>query len=277
MTHRNRFWAPPNLSKLSHFLRAAPIASALVAAGLFMAPVTAGAASPPSANSTGSSWTFFPVTVNLANATASTVQGSIGADGGCSFSSSGIGVSGGAPSTQIETGIDFSTCTATFISGSPIASVSTAAAGTVTSVSTKSTPPASGVDPNAAQNNQWLDPLGIQVNAQGQTLNWTTNGSIDTSWTETTSWSYLSIDGWSPRWRYDNSTGSSPANSMSNSSFQNGVFCLGLTNYAYFGWNGSSRVNDTLFGYANGTYSWAYTDYDNGACSGLLHHGHTNS
>ena len=268
-----KYWGP------SKIMRVVPVAVVLGIFGLLATPIAASAETTVTVSNTGASWTYFPVNVTLANPISTTVHGTVAPGGGCIFKGSGSGISGAGSSTQIETAIDVASCTAVFESGSPVGTPSNVVAtGTSSSTSTKGTPAAGGdTDPSATQNNQWLDPLGIQVNAQAQTVNWTTDGSQDTSWNETVNWSWLSADGWTTRWTSDNSNGGQPANSLANSSFQNSIFCAPFTTYSYFGWNGTSPVNDELYGYADGTYSWNYTDYVNGGCSTLLHHGHTDS
>ena len=280
-------------------IRILPLASLIGFVAVSGPSAPANATSARDSNPTSSGWTYFPATVNLTNVSYKTIPGMVSSSGECILTDSGVGIVGSSPTTEIETAENPSTCQVTYELGTPSSSATSNPAGTTTTTSTKqfssvgivpgtstssSTKQFSSVgiipdivsfNVSAYQNNQWLDPFGIQVSAQQQNLNWTSNGVGDTAWTESVSWSRLTLDGWSTRWTYDNSNRTAPANSLANSSFQNSLFCAPYTTYSYFGWNGSSRINDPLVGYPDGTYSWAYDDPVNGCCVDLLHHGHT--
>lgn len=272
-----------NLLILRRYTRALAFVGIIAILATCEVPVAASADSPPSLNTSQTGWVYYPVTVAITNAVTTTVQGVVGSNGGCGFSQFGNGESGGVQSTSIQIGLNISTCQAMFETG-----ISTGAmavpAGTVTTTDTKSTTigahptPGSLTGYSANQNNQWLDPFGIQLDAMAQTVNWISNGTTDTSWSETPSYSRYWQDGWKVRWTNDNSNGSEPANSLANSSDQNNIFCAPYTTYGYFGWiDGLGKVNDYVYGYANGTYAWSSVDFVNGGCTSLIHHGHTNS
>jgi len=249
---------------------------------LALAPGHAGAATLQAADTTPpptAGWTYYPVGATLINTTTTTLTGTA-IDGGCEYD---VTASGTAATTEetVEVGENASTCTAQFESGTPTdfttdTTEPSGSADTSTNdsgLASNATP--TGTDPSSYQDNKWLDPLGIQVNAQEQWLSWNT-GYCNVSWTAKWKWSWLG-DGWSMRWS-DHSAGSdcSRAINRADSAFRNPVFCVGVTTYTYFGWNESTttRVSDNLRGYYNGSWEWDYHDFKNGGCSGLLHHGH---
>jgi hypothetical protein len=203
----------------------------------------------------------------------------VGADGGCEYDVSGSGTASVTTET-VQTGEDTSTCTAQFTSGTPTdlttdttdPSGSTADSSSTTDATSTS---ATTYSHSIYQNNKWLDPVGIQVNAQEQWFHWNTGNCVG-AWAASWKWSWLSGDGWSKRWG-DSSVGTSCGSDTvkTDSAFQNGVFCAGFTTYTYFGWNGSAKEPDTITGQSNGGWAWAYHDYKNGAvCNDLLHHSH---
>lgn len=255
-----------------------------LAAVVFMSPVVANAQSTSSQAGTSSQggWIYYPLGVTLQNPQITTVAGTV-SDGGCQFSESGNGRAASV-SYEVEVALDPATCTAQFETGTPAAT----SASSAPNGSSSATGSASGVaraatarttataDPSTYQDNQWLDPFGIQVNAQEQWLSWTT-GYCRISWSAKWKWSWLSGDGWSTRWT-DSSAGANCSRAIvsTDSAFKNGIFCAGVTTYSYFGWNNSTKTKtpDHLRGYYDGTYEWDYQDFVNGGCSSLLHHGH---
>jgi len=253
-------------------------AATVLVAALFMSPVAANAQS----TSSHGRWIYYPLGVTLQNAKFTTVAGTK-SDGGCQFSESGRGGPTSVSLYEVEVALDPSTCTAKFETGTPATSASSAprgssstggsASGVVSSTTARTTAVA---DPSSYQDNQWLDPFGIQVNAQEQWLSWTT-GYCNISWSAKWKWSWLSADGWSTRWT-DSSAGANCSRAIvsTDSAFKNGIFCSGVTTYSYFGWNNSTKTKtpDHLRGYYDGTYEWDYQDFVNGGCSSLLHHGH---
>jgi hypothetical protein len=258
--------------------------------GAFAAIATGGTAQADSGGAAGgtgstSGITYFPAGIQFASSQTVTKVGKRSTTGGCEFSGSGSGTAESATNVEVETSVDPSTCTATFEEGTPVAGATLGSGNqnsSSTSTSSASTAAANvtaaaKTDPTAYQDNQWLDPLGIQLNAQEQFFNWNTNGSCVTSWSETTKWSWY-FDGWSPRWRNDNSggVGCNEDWSYSNSAFQNGIFCAFVTTYTYFGYDSTKNqlTGDKLAGFPDGHYSWSYQDFVNGGCSSLIHHGH---
>jgi hypothetical protein len=232
--------------------------------------------------STDSGWVYYPLGVSLQDPTITTVNGTP-SDGGCQFSESGRGASSTSV-VEVEIALDPSTCTAQFERGAPTSAIAPSAPGPSASDGTLSGSGSSGAsavqgastDPKSYQDNQWLDPFGIQVNAQEQWITWTTGSCVPSAtWNWKLSW--LSGDGWSKRWD-DNSEHLYCAYFVlaNDSAFTNSIFCGGLHTYTYFGWNDSTKTKtpDHLRGYHDGSYEWDYHDFHNGGCANLLHHGH---
>jgi hypothetical protein len=256
---------------------------------LFILPSGTATAAPaqPSADTTG--WVYYPLSVTLTNTTTYFVNGTL-TDSGCQFSQSGDGDGSSAGvSEEVQIGENPATCTAEFESGTPtnFAGDTSPPSGSLTqsaSASGLAAPGAtapSAVDPSIYQDEQWLDPFGIQVNAQEQWLSWTT-GHCNISWNAKWKWSWLN-DGWGVLWTdHRASNDCSRAVNRADSSFSNALFCNivtgkgGAVTFTYFGWDNTtkSKVWDHLIGYDNGAWHWDYSDFANGGCSNLLHHGH---
>lgn len=238
--------------------------------------------------STPISWTYYPVGTTLSGSTTTTVVGTVGADGGCEYDLSNSGT-GSVTTEEIETAESTSTCTAQFTTGvptdftgdttSPSGSAADAdATDSTTTVTTPTVTPgvvATTYGHSIYQDNKWLDPVGIQVNAQEQWFHWNSGGCVG-AWAASWKWSWLSADGWAKRWGDSSvATGCGSDTVKSDSAFQNTPFCAGITTYTYFGWNGTGKVADTLTGTNTGGWAWSYHDYKNGStCNNLLHHGH---
>jgi hypothetical protein len=265
--------------------------AALVGTALVMSASAASASATHSSVSSGgngsvSGWVYYPLGVTLSNSTITTVNGTA-VNGGCQYSESASG-SGAVSSEEIQIAENPSTCTAQFETGTPtnLAADTSAPSGSL-SVSVKDSGFASSTvrapstsDPKIYQDDQWLDPFGIQVNAQEQWLTWTT-GYCNISWSASAKWSWLN-DGWAKleghgSWGAD----CSHAFNRAHSAFDNAVFCAIVTGgsgpptFTYFGYsNPSTIVWDHLKGYYDGTYAWDYTDSKGGGCNSFLHHGH---
>ncbi len=246
--------------------------------------VSAGASGTASSKDASGNWIYYPVNEALTNQATLHVQGTIGRDGSCIFESSGARNAQDGALSKIETGLNTATCQAIFITGTPTTSSGTVPVGgsSVTTSKSFALGSASGPDiisfqTSAYQNLSWIDPVGMQVTHEDQSLTWTSNGSEDTGWSQNVDFWYRGITGWAPRWEYDNSTGTQPANVLSNSSYINQLFCAPWTVYTYFGWDGSQRVNDYLYGYSDGSYTYGATLVANGnsACTVMLHSAQT--
>lgn len=244
---------------------------------------------PPAA---ASSWVYYPVGVHLSGVIQTTVQGSRSADGSCIISASGQGKgkAGGPARAVIEVGYDAATCQAKYDSGTlpsstSIPSPNSTYPGYSTQVESGSIPatPTSQPDPAAYQDNQWLDPFGIQVDAQEQWINWSVSGGCDTYISWTTKWSTYP-DGWYKNWSHNpgyancSSAGSHPSSEMSNSYFCAAInLGAGTTTHVWFGDISGTVYGDHLVGYPNGSYYWSYNDSKSGGCNSMLHHGHIDS
>ena len=248
----------------------------LASVGTASAATTHSNDSSPSGPASG--MVYYPLGVTLTNPTTTTVTGTA-SSGGCAYSESGAG-SASVTSVEIEVAENPATCTAQFETGTP----TNLAAGTAepsgsldTNASASSTAtPASG-DPSIYQDNQWLDPFGIQVNAQQQWLNWGTGGCVG-SWSASSKWSWYN-DGWSKLSGHMTANKNcSRALNSAYSSFDNALFCTiitgqpGAVTFTYFGKTNASA--DNLTGYNNGRWAWNYNDAKSGGCNNLLHHGH---
>jgi hypothetical protein len=205
-----------------------------------------------------------------------TVTGTLVKDG-CAFDVSGSGPARNAQTEDVEIGEDTATCTATFEVGTPtdIAAATALPAGSHVSSTSASTGSAKPSSPSSYQDNKWLDPLGIQVNAQEQWLTWTESRchvSAKASW----KWFWFD-DGWLKL----NGSGKlgttcTQATSDAGAGFDNAVFCdvitgqPGIPTFTEFGY----KKADVLTGTYTGGWAWSYDDDKSGGCSGLLHHGH---
>jgi hypothetical protein len=228
-----------------------------------------------------SGWVHFPVGASLSNPTIVTRVGNPVAGGGCVFHSQGTGTVGNPARAEIEIALDPANCLAQWESGTLPASTTgtpTAGAGANSALATTQAgvlPSAS--DPNAYMENQWLDPFGIQVSAQQQSLSWTIGGNCITGYSQSTSWSWY-WDGWYPLFRSNNLPGYNCDEAWSNSysGFENDDFCAFNYTTTYFGW-ASGFIGDYLEGTNSGTYWWSTYDATGGNCTWLLHHGHVDA
>jgi hypothetical protein len=250
----------------------------MLAALFLVSAAPAHAATPRNSADSTSGWVYYPVGATLTNPTTTTVTGTP-ANGGCEYDASGAG-SGGSDtqSEAIQTGENASTCTAQFEVGTPtnVTADTTPPSGSLSdSTSASGTPAATSSDPSSYQDNKWLDPFGIQVNAQEQWLSWT-KSYCHIAWSARWKWSWY-FDGWAKEYGSGNASANcTRAINNGDSGFSNAVFCTVITGHAGpptltdFG----NRGPDVLTGTYTGGWTWNYNDTKWGGCSNLLHHGH---
>jgi len=249
-------------------------------------------------SNSASGWVYFPVGYQLANAHTYETAGAKAADGSCVVSNSESGDEADLATVTVETGLNPATCAVRYTTGTTSVAAATAGGSSIvggasvissssgTTASTAAAPktltPAALVYTNytSYHENQWLDPFGIQVAAQEQWVNWTVRSGIPyttcvTSYNQRVQWDWYTADGWSLHENGDPVySDCNVAENYPHSHMSNGVFCVGTTTDAYFGYNTSKAiVGDYLRGNSNGTYTVTYLDWVQGKCSGLLHHG----
>ena len=264
----------------------ATVAASVLSVALcgFASAATASGSNPSAADPTNASdWIFFPVGQTLSQPSVITTSaGYLDAKGQCVLTSHGVGASalGGKGTAVIEIGLNPATCQAEYESGQlgqapPSGSGAGYASTSATAQSNALPGTGTASDPTAYQDNQWLDPFGIQVSAQEQWLDWYMPANCASPGvTANTKWSWLG-DGWSLK--YSNNPYSftcSAVETYPDAKMSNGVFCALQTTNTYFGVISGTIPGDTLEGYPDGSYYWNYNDSLGGSCDYLLHHGH---
>lgn len=252
------------------------VVGALIAATV-IGPASASADPAPP---TPTGWVYFPAGVSLQNAkTYVTTAGDRDAAGKCNavVSHAEGKRSGAGTHVIIETGFDAATCQSQYTEGLETHTTSVPASDTSSGSDSGSQGASTGqiVDPTAYQDNQWLDPFGIQVNAQEQWLDWTISGGCNNTYSNKWKYSWYGVDGWAKN--YDHAAtyfDCAIDEAENNSKFSNDAFCGTVDTHTYFGYDGSNTRYDTLSGWWDASYSWTYNDYKSGGCTDLLHHGH---
>jgi hypothetical protein len=234
-----------------------------------------------------SGWTYYPLGISLSEQTVSILSGARGPDGSCSFAQTESEPAGSITHYSIETGFNPTTCQLQLTKGigsgdSPAAaSATTTDAGTSQSLatSTSTAPIATGAtDPaySAYAENQWLDVINIQLNAQEQWDYWDVSNDCVTDSSDTTQWDWETTTGWYNRFTnmYPVNNGCASQGAQANSGFENDTFCALQYTTSYFGIYQGSVYNDYLVGLPTGSYSYDWYDSLGGHCLSLFHHGH---
>lgn len=246
-------------------------------------------ASTPSASAPSvGGWIFFPTGQHPADARVLTVAGTRNAAGGCDVRRAGKSSASASAYQETEIAFNPTTCEVRYEVGDLVpgsaqptenyASLSEQAAGSLgrKPASGAVALAAPGFSNSAYQDNQWLDPFGIQTTAQEQWVNWNLGGGCVTSWSWNVKWSWFQ-DGWNLDQHAAKTDWSSCTGIYTSaySQMHNSIFCNFIqTDYNRFGIQNGSIIADYLDGHNDGGYAWGYNDSKDGPCAGLLHHGH---